>query len=112
MTDHNIESRVHAIKLRRAEIAAALAAMKHDWVANGIQHPFSDRTALEMEDAALKVEALQISNLVFAAKRARRAALDASVLRELERLLEQRGMSALVEEAAERSRAALEAMEQ
>lgn len=107
MTPVEIEVRLQAIKLRRAEIAASLSASKLAFHADGIKRPYCERLALEAEDDALYVEALRLGKIVHEAKIQRHKALNASLLAELQRLLHERGLGALVDEAAERSRVAM-----
>lgn len=102
------ELRMQAIKLRRAEILADLAERKRAFVCDGIERPYAERVTLEAEDAALALEMRQIGAQVELAKRERRKALNAQMLQTLVRLLEERGMQALVAEAEAASKAALE----
>lgn len=102
------ELRMQAIKLRRAEILAALAERKRAYVCEGKECPHGERVTLEAEDAQLALEARQIGMQVELAKIARRKAINAQMLQTLVRLLEERGMQALVAEAEAASKAALE----
>lgn len=97
------EVRLQQIKLRRAEIAAALTASKHQYVLTGEGRPFVERTGLEAEDAALTLEALRISGDAQKAKVFRRMQQNADLLGQLLRLLDERGLWLLAVEASERS---------
>lgn len=108
--DTTPELRRQAIKLRRAEIAAALTAAKHLYVSTGTERPFAERTALEAEDAALALEALRIGHEAERAKVFRRLAQNASLLTQLLRLLDERGLWALAVEASERADIELQAL--
>lgn len=101
------EIRQQQIKMRRAEIKADLTAMRHAYVSGGVERPHSERTALEAEDAALALEAIRIGSDVIKAKAFRRMVLNAELLTQLLRLLDERGQWALALEAAERSQADL-----
>lgn len=104
----SMESRAQAIKLRRLEIAATLAQWKHEYFESGLGRPMVCRTALEAEDAALALEARKISAAAAAEQVERRRRLNAGLLAQLIRVLGERGMSHLVEEATRRSEAALQ----
>lgn len=93
------EFRAQAIRLRRAEIAATLAEWRRDWYVDGVSRPIGDRVTLEAEDAALALEARLISGAATEAKRVRRIAQNASLLNHVTRLLVERGMGHLIEEA-------------
>ena len=102
------ELRAQQIKLRRLEIYATLAEFKRAYVCDGKEAPFTERVTLEAEDAALALEARQIGLQVELAKIERRKAINAQMLQTLVRMLEERGMQALVAEAEAASKAALE----
>lgn len=109
MTDQvTPEIRMQQIKLRRAEIAAFLAASKHEYVTTGIGRPFAERTALESEDADLTLEALRIGQVSVQAKAFRRILQNSSLLSQLLRLLDERGMWAIALEASQRADVALQ----
>lgn len=108
--DTTPELRRQAIKMRRAEIAAALTAAKHLYVSTGAERPFAERTALEAEDAALALEALRIGHEAERAKVFRRMTQNASLLTQLLRLLDERGLWPLAVEASERADIELQAL--
>lgn len=102
------ELRAQQIKLRRAEIAAALAESKHLYVSTGEGLPFVERTALESENAALELEALRLGNMVMKSKVFRRQLQAAELLTQLLQLLDERDLWPLAIEAAERREIALQ----
>lgn len=104
------EIRLQEIKLRRAEIKADLAASKHAYVSGGVDRPFSERTALEAEDAELALEALRIGSDAVKSKAFRRMVQNADLLSQLLRVLDERGLWAVAVEASERSMVELQAI--
>jgi hypothetical protein len=98
----NVEERSMQIKMRRAEINATLAEWRRACFVDGISTPYSERVTLEAEDAALALEARQISQRMVMAQLARRKQQNSDLLAQLIAVLNERGLSDVIMEAKSR----------
>lgn len=93
------EGRAAWITTRRLEIAAILAEWKREYFVDGIERPMADRATLEAEAADLALEKRRLGAQTVIAQAARRNLQERQLSRALMRLLEDRGMHDLIEEA-------------
>lgn len=106
MNAESAEYRLQAVRTRRLECKAILAGWKRDWLVSGVSHSLAERATLEAEIAELDLEERQIGHAAVNAKALRKRLEQASVLAALQRILAERGMSALLAEAEARAAAA------
>lgn len=95
------EKRLQEINTRKAEITATLLAWKRDYFATGVSRSLADRLTLEAEYASLQVEARKMRTQAADEKVARQKALDQSMLSVLYRLLHQKGLQSVWQQAVE-----------
>ena len=97
------EFRKKAIKTRQLEISAILKRWKQEFFDLGKQRTMLERTTLEAEYADLALEYTLIEEAAKKARAQRKIDEDASLLKQLVNLLNERGLSCLVDEAKIRS---------
>ena len=102
-----IEAQLRSIKLRRAVIACTTAEWRRAYFVDGIKRSLEERLTIKAEDASLAVKEREIWWQVERAKIERKRRLSTRMLAQLVAMLEERGMSDLVEEAKQRAEAAL-----
>jgi len=103
MNDPSPEFRLQQIKTRRLEIAATLSEWKRAWFVDGISRPIEDRLTLDAEAAKLALERRVIDEDALKAKLIRLEERRQTLLQQLIEVLEERGMSDVLEEAKARA---------
>ena len=99
----DIERNAQELKQRRLDIIAELAEMKRAFVVERHSSSFIKRVTLEAELAQLTADEGRAKAAAMKAKVERRIAMDESLLYQLKALLEANGLSALIDEAKNKS---------